>query len=131
MARQESVFTRQASRRRHNVERFTTFGNLTAMEHVSAVSLIHNGLSGERELLVVSDLATGSLGAYPVGSKIAKRVLMALSNFLGHDRPREFDTDRAPEFVSVVRDFPGGPAPHGTPHKGPNRNTAGDHRLAL
>lgn len=78
------------------------------MDHANANSLIRNGHSGEEELLVVSDLAMGYLGAYQVGSKSAARVLIALSSFLGHYRPKEFYTDRAPEFVSAMRDFLGG-----------------------
>lgn len=105
---------RKANKRRHNVEPFTTFRDLSTMDHVSASSLIHNGLSGEMELLVVSDLATGFLGAYPVGSESAERVLMALSNFLSHVRPKELYTERAPEHVAVVRGFPGGPYAHRT-----------------
>lgn len=90
-----------------NVEPFALLGDLVTMDHVNANSLIHNGLSGEKELLAASDFATGYFGAYPVGSKSAERVLMALSNVLGHDRPKELYTERAPELVSAFRDFPG------------------------
>lgn len=57
------------------------------MGHVNANSLNHKGLAGEKALLAVSDIATGFLGAYPVGSKRAERVMLALSNFLRHHRP--------------------------------------------
>lgn len=103
--RPDGAVSRKASRRRHNVELLTTFGDLITMEHVNANSFTHNGLSGEKEL-VVSGLARGVLGAYPFGLKSAERVRRALSNFLGHDG-REFCTDRAPDFGSAVRDFPG------------------------
>lgn len=78
------------------------------MDHANANALIHNGLFGERELLVLSDVATGFLGAYPVGSKDADRVTISLVHFLAN----VFHTDRAPEFIMAVRNLPGGPSPH-------------------
>lgn len=59
-AYQESVFARKANQRRHNAELFTNFGGLIAMHHVNTNSLIHSGLTGEGELLVVSDIARAS-----------------------------------------------------------------------
>lgn len=87
-----------------------SFGDIITMDHANANKLIHSGLARERELLIVSDLATGSFGAYPVGSESAGRVVIALVHFLGHDAPKAFHTYRAPEFVSVVRILPGGPS---------------------
>lgn len=49
------------------------------MDHVNASSLIHNGLSGEKELLVTSDLATG---AYPVGSKTAEGAILGANTLV-------------------------------------------------
>lgn len=77
---------------------------MLTMDHVNANSLVHTGLAGDKELLVVSHLAIGYLGAYPVGSKTSERVLMTLTHFLGHDRPREFYTDRPPELIADVED---------------------------
>lgn len=59
-----------------------------------------------------SDLAAGYLGACPVGSKRAESVMMALSNFMGHDKLRELYTNRAMVFVPAIRGFPAGPFPH-------------------
>lgn len=71
---QESVSSPKQNRRRHNVELYRTFGDLITMDHVNTNSLIHNGLADEKELLVVTDLATGYMGAFPVGSKRGVRV---------------------------------------------------------
>lgn len=65
-----------------------------------------------RELLRLTDFATGYIGAYLVGSKTSERVLMALTHFLGHDQPRDLYADRALELIAAVRGFPGGPNPH-------------------
>lgn len=47
--------------------RYGNFGDMITMDHANAAGLIHNGLFGEQKLLVVSDLATGYFGAYPIG----------------------------------------------------------------
>lgn len=101
------VALRYQTRRRRNVEPFMEVGELITMGRVSANTLIHNSLAGEKELLDVSDVAIRFIGACPVGSRCAERVVMALSNFLGHDRPRMFYTERAPELVSSIRRFRG------------------------
>lgn len=46
---------------------------------MSANSAVHIGMAGEQDLFVVSDLATGFLGAYSVVPKSATCVVMALS----------------------------------------------------
>lgn len=84
------------------------------MDHVNANALSHSGYSAEEELLVVSDLASGHIGAYPMGAKTSGRVLRARTHFLGHDQPRDFYTGRAPELIAAVQSFPGGPNPRGT-----------------
>lgn len=76
-------------------------------------ALILNGLGGERELLVVSDLATGCSGAFLLVSKTAERVLSPLVRHSRHDRIANSHTDRAPELIAAVRELPG---PHVLQH---------------
>lgn len=90
---------------------YESSGDMITMDHANANALIHGGLGGERQLLVVSDLATGYLEAFPVPSKTPERVLSSLLRYLGHDRARAFHTDRAPELIAAVRDLPPPPPP--------------------
>ena len=64
---------------------------------------------GSATLLVVYDLGTGWLGAYPVQSKAADRVLRSLSHFLGNQKAKNFHSDRAPELLAAVKMLPGPP----------------------
>lgn len=50
----DSVAQRVPNRRRRHVEAFENFGVMPTMNHANADTLIHNGLSQERELLIVS-----------------------------------------------------------------------------
>lgn len=73
------------------------------------------------ELLVISGVGTGYVGAYPAGSKTSERVLMVLTHFLGHDKTRGFNADRAPELIVATPGFPVGPSPHRTRTPGESR----------
>lgn len=59
----KSVFLRKLNRKRHTVEPLGRVGEVITMGHVNASSVIHNGLSAEKELLVISDLAIRCKGA--------------------------------------------------------------------
>lgn len=104
---------RKASRHWRGLTQHANFGDMVTIDHAKANALIHNGLSGKRELLLVSDLATGDLGACPVGSKSADRgatSLVHLVHFLRITTPKAFHTDLALEFIMAVRSSPGGTA---------------------
>lgn len=82
-------------------------GDMITMDHANANALIHNRLAGDRELLIVSDLVTEYLGAYPVGPTSAGWMVIALVHFLGHDVPKVVHTDGAPEFGNSIRNLLG------------------------
>lgn len=75
---------------------------LVMMDHVKANSLLHDSLLGERELVVIADLAIGHTDAEPVGPWTAECAMMALTHPLEHDRPREFYIDRALELIAAI-----------------------------
>lgn len=52
---------------------FESFGGMITMDHVNAYSLIHNGLRGEQELLVVSGIGAGYLSVPGAFQDIGRR----------------------------------------------------------
>lgn len=52
------------------------FGDVITMVHANVNALVHNGMGGERELLVDHDLATGCMGTLPVATMSAERILL-------------------------------------------------------
>jgi len=66
---------RKPNRRRKNITEYKEFGDAITMDHVDANSEEMRGIEGGRDLLVIYDLATGCLGAYPVNTKSSVEVL--------------------------------------------------------
>ena len=75
---------------------FENFGDAITLDHVDANAKEMRSFDGDRDLLVIYDLATGCLGAYPVKSKNAGEVLQALVHFAGGDTIKSVYSDRAP-----------------------------------
>ena len=59
---------RKPNRRRKNVTEYKEFGDAITMDHVDANSEEMRSFEGDRDLLVILDLATGCIGAYLVKS---------------------------------------------------------------
>ena len=74
---------RKPNRRRRYVTECERFGDAVMLDHVDANSELLRSYDGDRDLLVIYDLATGCLGAYPVKSKGAGEVLQSLVHFAG------------------------------------------------
>jgi len=66
------------------------------MDHVDANSEDVRSFAGDRNLLVLYDLATGCLGAYPVKTKGVGEVLQSLVHFTGGVPIKAVYSDRAP-----------------------------------
>lgn len=81
------VVSRRQNRRRVEVPEYMPFGDMITICHINTNALIHNGLCGERKVLVVSDLATGYLGAFPVLSKTSERVGVVILGAVLGTRP--------------------------------------------
>ena len=64
---------------RHNAK---VFGDVITMDHVSSDGDAGMSLSGNVTALIVRDVATGWLEAYPAGSKCTEEVIHALQHFV-------------------------------------------------
>lgn len=84
----DTAVRRKQNRRNVAVPESRSFGDRFAMDHVSANARLHNGLDGEFERIVVSDLAAGYLGVLPMVSKTAGCALSSLVRYLGHARAK-------------------------------------------
>ena len=86
---------------------FAKFGDMITLDHVDANSEDVRSFAGDRNLLVLYDLATGCLRAYSVKSKGASDVLQAMGHFMGghagSGRVFGQGTDAQPRRVSVAR----------------------------
>ena len=102
-------------RRKHLIsERATRFGELVTADHVYAHSEALEGCDGARDMLVVFDVGTGLLGAYPAASKGARETMESLVHFAGNRRYRRIYTDAAPELIAAVRQIGVRPIIHDT-----------------
>ena len=97
---------RKPNRRRRYVTEFANFGDAVTLDHVDANSELLRSYDGDRDLLVIYDLAIGCLGAYPVKSKGAGEVLQSLVHFAGGDVIRAVYSDRAPTLIAAVQSMP-------------------------
>ena len=93
---------------------FKDFGEAVTLDHVDASSEMMRSFAGDRDLLVICDLATGCLGAYPVKSKGSTEVLQSLVHFAGGNAIRSVYSDRAPSLIAAVQQMPGPPIVHTT-----------------
>jgi len=103
---------------------------MVSLDHIDVHTMEQNGLYGEREMLVICDLATDYLGAFPVPSKSAEHVTRWLSFFAGSEPIKEVYSDRAPELMAGVRAMPGGGPVHTTSVPGcPQTNSIIESRV--
>ena len=101
------------------------------MDHVDANSEDVRSFAGDRKLLVLYDLATGCLGAYPVKTKGATEVLQSIVHFMGTTPIRAVYSDRAPTLIRAVKALPGSPA-HTTSIPGvPQTNATAESRVKI
>ena len=108
------------------------FGDAVTMDHVDANSEEMRGIEGDRDLLVIYDLATGCLGAYPVKTKSSVEVLQSLTHFAGEDHIMSIYTDRAPTLIAAVHGMPGPPIVHTTSIPGvPQTNGIAENRVKI
>ena len=110
---QQALARRKPNRRKKEAnERYKKFGDMITMDHIVSDRLNQCGLEGERDLLVVYDLGTGWLGAYPVTGKHADKVASCLTHFIGHDTVLAFHSDNAKELLKGAQMLRGPPAVH-------------------
>ena len=123
---------RKPNRRRRSVTQFREFGDAVTMDHVDANSEAMQSYVGDRDLLVIYDLAIGCLGAYPVKSKGMSEVLQSLVHFAGGDRVKSVYSDRAPTLIAAVRCMSGPPIVHTTSIPGvPQTNSIAESRVKI
>ena len=98
---------RNLRKMRHDLVRDTRrFGDIITADHTS----FYEGggayaLHSQSLLLVVKDIYSGHMAAYPVASKSAIEVQESLQHFLGIVRPKVIYSDNADEIIRAVRDF--------------------------
>ena len=86
---------------RHQAKKF---GEVITMDHVSSDGELGQSLSGNTTALIVRDVATGWLDAYPAGSKCAEEVVASLQHFVSHAEVVGYvATDDAPEYKAACR----------------------------
>ena len=81
----EAKMIRKPCRKRTDVKMPEKFGDVVTCDHVYAHSEELEGITGDRDLLVVYDLATGCLAAYPVKNKNVHETAKRLTHFRGRD----------------------------------------------
>ena len=88
----------------HSFQRPTTkFGDIVTADHVSfAEEGGIYGLNGKVIALVLKDIYSGFLGAYPSDSKNSDEVYIAIQHFLGNVKVRTFYSDNAREIIKAV-----------------------------
>ena len=72
---------RKANERRTEVKIPDRFGDIVTCDHVYAHSEDLEGITGDRDLLVVYDVGTGCLAAYPVKNKSTQETAKRLTHF--------------------------------------------------
>ena len=88
-------------------------------------------LQGIPSLLVLFDLATGCLGAYPVKTKGASEVLQSIVHFTGGAPVRAVYSDRAPTLIRAVKALPGPPAHTSSIPGVPQTNSIAESRVKI
>ena len=128
---QEALMQRKPNRRRKDLpDQYKVFGDMITMDHIDANDLRKNGLHGEKDMLIVFDLATAWIAAYPVMNKTAGCVVSSLINFLGQEKAKAFYSDKAPELLAGVEQLPGPPVVHRTSIPGiPQTNGIAESRV--
>ena len=130
--RMQAFGQRTPNRRRKPVTAFEKFGDMITLDHVDTSAEDIRSFAGDKHLLVIYDLATGSLGAYPVQTKGAEEALMALRHFAGCDEVKQVYSDRAPALVKAVAQMTRPPPIHTTSIPGvPQTNSIAESRVRI
>ena len=75
------------------------FGDVITTDHLSSDGEVGESLSGNTTALIVRDVATGWLEAYPAGSKCAEEGVASLQHFVSHaERVGHIASDDAHEY---------------------------------
>ena len=86
---------------RHNAE---VFGDVITMDHIDSSGEGGASISGNTYALIVRDIATGWLDAYPAGSKCAEDVVQSLQHFAAAtDKVGYVASDDAPEYRAACK----------------------------
>ena len=103
---------KKASRKRTNVIMPEKFGHIVTCDHVYAHSEELEGITGDRDLLVVFDLGTKCIAAYPVKNKSTDETTKRLAHFRGKDSIRYFFSDKHASLISAVERLGQATIPH-------------------
>ena len=108
---QEALMQRKPNRRRKDLpEQYKEFGDMITMDHIDANDLRKNGLHGEKDMLIVFDLATAWIAAYPVMNKTVGVSCPLWSTSWGTIRPRRFTPTRLQSYWPGSSSFQGRPS---------------------
>ena len=88
------------------------FGHIVTCDHVYAHSEELEGITGDRDLLVVFDLGTKCIAAYPVKNKSTDETTKRLAHFRGKDSIRYFFSDKHASLISAVERLGQATIPH-------------------
>ena len=86
------------------------FGDCVRMDHV-VLREATEGIQGERNALVVQDVATGFLGFYPAKDRSVETCAEAVKSFLGTSSLKMLHSDNAREFIALAKEMD---VPHST-----------------
>ena len=112
ICRRAKMMRKPAHRRRTVRKLVAKFGHRMTADHLYATSGRTAGVTGDKDILVIYDLGTDYLGAYPVKSKSTAEARNALVHFMGDSRIRRIHSDASPELARCMRSFNRIPIPH-------------------
>ena len=83
-----------------------SFGDQVTADHIISRSTASQGLTGEKNALVLLDRATGYIECYPLGTKSSSDTWDAFNEFLGPaGYVRSLYTDDSPELIKTAKDM--------------------------
>ena len=83
-----------------------SFGDQVTADHIISRSTASQGLTGEKNALVLLDRATGYIECYPLGTKSSSDTWDAFNEFLGPaGYIRSLYTDDSPELIKTAKDM--------------------------
>ena len=130
IACQRSRLRRRANRRSTvDKEASPEFGALVTMDHVYAHTTAMEGIDGSLDMLVVYDVGTEKVDAYPAKSKSSDCSYAAIQDFRGRTYLDMIYSDNSKEIKSAVRELG---FPHRTSVPGiPQTNTLAEGRVNI
>ena len=81
------------------------FGEKLTADHTFARSINDCGMGGEEVILVVRDIFTKWIEAYPLKSKDTSEALRALRDYMGAAKGESFHSDDSPELKAAAREM--------------------------